>query len=41
MSIFDQQRMKIRIFQNFGLCIVSDVKIVTEKKNEMQKMHPL
>jgi hypothetical protein len=32
MSIFDQKRMKIRIFQNFGLCIVSDVNIVTENK---------
>jgi hypothetical protein len=40
MSIFDQKRMKIRIFQNFGLCIVSDVNIVT-KKVEMQNMHPL
>jgi hypothetical protein len=31
MSIFDQKRIKIRFFQNFGLCIVSDVNIVTEK----------
>jgi hypothetical protein len=30
-SFFDQKRMKIRFFQNFGLCIVSDVNIVTEK----------
>jgi hypothetical protein len=41
MSIFDQKRMKIRILQNFGLCIVLDVNIVTEKKVEMQNMHPL
>jgi hypothetical protein len=32
MSIFDQKRMKIRFFQNFDLCIVSDVNMVTEKQ---------
>jgi hypothetical protein len=26
MSVFDQTRMKIRIFPKIGLCIVSDVK---------------
>jgi hypothetical protein len=31
MSIFDQKRLKIRFFQNFGLSIVLVVKIVTEK----------
>jgi hypothetical protein len=31
MSIFDQKRMKIRFYQNFGLSIVLDVKMVTEK----------
>jgi hypothetical protein len=31
MSIFDQNRMKIRLFQNFGLIIVLDAKILTEK----------
>jgi hypothetical protein len=32
MSIFDQKRLKIRFFfQNFGLSMVLDVKIVTEK----------
>jgi hypothetical protein len=31
MSVFDQKRMKIRFFQNFGLCIVSDVNKVARK----------
>jgi hypothetical protein len=31
MSMFDQKRLKIRFFQNDGLSIVLDVKIVTEK----------
>jgi hypothetical protein len=31
MSVFDQKQMKIRFFQNLGLFIVSDVKIVARK----------
>jgi hypothetical protein len=31
MSVFDQKRMKLRLFQNLSLCIVSDVKIVARK----------
>jgi hypothetical protein len=30
-SILDQKRLKIRFFQNFGLSIVLDDEIVTEK----------
>jgi hypothetical protein len=35
MSIFDQKRKKIRFFQKYGLSIVLDVKIVTEKLLEV------